>query len=63
VVLNNKTGILCDRSEKQLVEGIKKLALDKKLRSTFSKNAKSLALKKFSTQLFIKAHKDIYLNS
>ena len=46
VVLNNKTGILCDRSEKLLIEGIKELALDKRLRSTFSKNAKSMALKK-----------------
>jgi glycosyltransferase involved in cell wall biosynthesis len=63
VVLNNKTGILCDRSEKQLVEGIKKLALDKKLRSTFSKNAKFMALKNFSTSKFINAHRDIYLKA
>ena len=63
VVLNNKTGILCDRSEKQLVEGIKKLALDKKLRSTFSKNAKFMALKNFSTSKFIKAHRDVYLKT
>jgi glycosyltransferase involved in cell wall biosynthesis len=63
VVLDNKTGILCDRSEKQLIEGIKKLALDKKLRSTFSKNAKFMALKNFSTSKFIKAHRDIYLKA
>jgi glycosyltransferase involved in cell wall biosynthesis len=63
VVLDNKTGILCDGSEKQLIEGIKKLALDKKLRSTFSKNAKFMALKNFSTSKFIKAHRDIYLKA
>ena len=60
VVLNNKTGILCDRSEKQLIEGIKKLALDKKLRSILSKNARSIALKNFSSTKFINAHRDIY---
>jgi glycosyltransferase involved in cell wall biosynthesis len=63
VVIINKTGILCDRSEKQLIEGIKKLALDKKLRSTFSKNTKFMALKNFSTSKFIKAHRDIYLKA
>jgi glycosyltransferase involved in cell wall biosynthesis len=63
VVIDNKTGILCDRSEKQLIEGIKKLALDKKLRSTFSKNAKFMALTNFSTSKFIKAHRDIYLKA
>ena len=63
VVINNKTGILCDRSEKQLIEGIKKLDLDKKLRSAFSKNAKFMALKNFSTSKFIKAHRDIYLKA
>jgi glycosyltransferase involved in cell wall biosynthesis len=63
VVIDHKTGFLCDRGEKELIAGIYRLAQDRQLRSTFSKNAKSLALKKFSTQLFIKAHKDIYLNS
>jgi glycosyltransferase involved in cell wall biosynthesis len=63
VVIDHKTGFLCERSEKQLIDSIKKLDQDRKLRSNFSKNAKSIALKKFSTQLFLKAHKDIYLNS
>jgi glycosyltransferase involved in cell wall biosynthesis len=63
VVIKNKTGILCDKSEKQLIEGIKKLALDKKLRSTFSKNAKFMALENFSTSKFIKTHKNIYLKA
>jgi glycosyltransferase involved in cell wall biosynthesis len=63
VVLNNKTGILCDGSEKQLIEGVQKLALDKKLRSTFSKNAKFMALKNFSTSKFIKAHRDVYIKA
>jgi glycosyltransferase involved in cell wall biosynthesis len=63
VVINNKTGILCDKSEKQLIEGIKKLALDKKLRRAFSKNAKFMALKNFSNSKFIKAHRDVYLKA
>jgi glycosyltransferase involved in cell wall biosynthesis len=63
VVIDHKTGFLCDRGEKQLIAGINRLEQDRKLRSSFSKNAKSIALKKFSTPLFIKAHKDIYLNS
>lgn len=63
VVIDHKTGFLCDRSEKQLIAGIKRLRQDRKLRSTFSKNAKSIALKKFSTSLFINAHKKMYLNS
>jgi glycosyltransferase involved in cell wall biosynthesis len=63
VVIDYKTGFLCDRSEKQFVNGIKKLVQDRKLRGSFSKNAKSIALNKFSTSLFIKSHKDIYLNS
>ncbi len=63
VVIDHKTGFLCDGSEKQLIGRIKKLEQDRKLRSNFSKNAKSLALKKFSTSLFINAHKKMYLNS
>jgi glycosyltransferase involved in cell wall biosynthesis len=63
VVLDNKTGILCDRSEKQLISGIKRIAEDKNLRNTFSKGAKSITLKNFSTLKFIKAHKDLYLKS
>ena len=63
VVLHNKTGILCDRTEKQLIEGIRKITEDKKLRITFSKNAKFIALKNFSTSKFIKAHRDVYLKA
>ena len=63
VVIDHKTGFLCHRSEKQLINGIDKLAQDRKLRGTFSKNAKSIALKKFSNRLFIKAHKYIYLKA
>ena len=60
VVHDNKTGILCDRTEKQLIEGIRKIAEDKKLRSVLSKNARSIALKNFSTSKFTKAHREIY---
>ncbi len=60
VVIDNKTGILCDRTEKQLIEGIRKIAEDKKLRSILSKNARSIALKNFSSTKFINAHRDIY---
>jgi glycosyltransferase involved in cell wall biosynthesis len=60
VILNNKTGILCDRTEKQLTEGIIKISEDKKSRSILSKNARSIALKSFSTTKFIYAHREIY---
>jgi glycosyltransferase involved in cell wall biosynthesis len=63
VVINNKTGLLCDKSEKQLILSIKKIAENKKLRSTFSKQAKILALKKFSTTKFINAHRNIYFKT
>ena len=60
VVIDNKTGILCDRTEKQLIEGIRKIAEDKKLRSILSKNARSKALKSFSSTKFAKSHREIY---
>ena len=60
VVLDNKTGILCNRTEKHLIEGIRKIAEDKKLRSILSRNARSIALKSFSTTKFINAHREIY---
>jgi glycosyltransferase involved in cell wall biosynthesis len=63
VVIDHKTGFLCDGSEKQLIDGIKRLEQDRELRGAFSKNARSIASKKFSTQFIIKAHKNIYLNS
>ena len=61
ITLHNKTGILCHRSDKQLIEGIKKIAANRKLRSNFSKNAKLITLRNFSTLKFINAHKDVYL--
>jgi glycosyltransferase involved in cell wall biosynthesis len=60
VVLDNKTGILCNRTEKQLIEGIRKISEDKKFRSVLSRNARSIALKSFSTTKFINAHREIY---
>jgi glycosyltransferase involved in cell wall biosynthesis len=63
VVINYKTGILCDGNEKQLINAIKRLAQDRKLRGIFSKNAKSIAYKNFATSNFISSHKDIYLKS
>ena len=60
VVLDNKTGILCNTTEKQLIEGIRKIAEDNKLRSILSRNARSIALKSFSTTKFINAHREIY---
>ncbi len=63
VVINHKTGLLCDKSERQIVNCIRTLAENKKLRSDFSKNAKFIASKKFTKSMFIKAHKDIYLKA
>ena len=60
VVLDNKTGILCNRTEKQLIEGIRKISEDKKFRGVLSRNARSIALKSFSTTKFINAHREIY---
>ena len=61
VILNNKTGLLCSKSNAELIKAISKLAQTKSLRSKFGKAGKTNALKLFSEKKLISTHKDIYL--
>jgi glycosyltransferase involved in cell wall biosynthesis len=61
VVINNKTGFVCSKSDAALIKAIGKLAESKSLRSKFGKNGKTHALKMFSEKQLISAHKDLYL--
>ena len=61
VIMNNKTGLLCSKSNLELIKAISKLAQNKSLRSKFGKAGKANALKLFSEKKLISAHKDLYL--
>jgi glycosyltransferase involved in cell wall biosynthesis len=61
VVLHNKSGIICCKSNEELISAIKKLAQRKSLRSKFGKTGRSHALKSFSEKNLISAHKKLYL--
>ena len=61
VVLNNKSGFICSKSNDELIAGINKLAQSKALRSKFGKAGKVHALKSFSEKNLIFAHKNLYL--
>ena len=61
VVINNKTGFVCNKSNEELIKAISKLAESKSLRTKFGKNGKAQALKIFSEKQLISAHKDLYL--
>jgi glycosyltransferase involved in cell wall biosynthesis len=61
VVVNNKTGFVCNKSNAELIKAISKLAENKSLRSKFGANGKTHALKIFSEKQLISAHKDLYL--
>jgi glycosyltransferase involved in cell wall biosynthesis len=61
VIVNNKTGLLCSKSNSELIEAINKLAQNKSLRSKFGKSGKANSLKLFSDKKLISAHKDLYL--
>ena len=61
VIVNNKTGLLCSKSNAELIKAINKLAQNKSLRSKFGKAGKTNALKLFSEKKLISTHKDIYL--
>ena len=61
VILNNKTGLLCSKSNTELIEAINKLAQNKSLRSKFGKSGKANSLKLFSERKLISAHKNLYL--
>jgi glycosyltransferase involved in cell wall biosynthesis len=61
VVINNKTGFVCRKSNEELIKAISKLAESKSLRSKFGANGKAHALKMFSEKQLISAHKELYL--
>ena len=61
VVINGKTGIVCDKDDAQLIAAIKKLAGDKRLTATYGRAGKLHASGKFSLKNFTQAHKKLYL--
>jgi glycosyltransferase involved in cell wall biosynthesis len=61
VIILNKSGLICSKSNDELVSAIKKLAKSKSLRSKFGKAGRVHALKSFSEKNLISAHKMLYL--
>ena len=61
VVLHNKSGLICSKSNDNLIAAIKKLTESKSLRSKFGKAGRVHALKSFSEKNLISAHKRLYL--
>jgi glycosyltransferase involved in cell wall biosynthesis len=61
VVINNKTGFICSKSNAELIKAISKLAESKSLRSKFGANGKAHALKMFSEKQLNSTHKELYL--
>ena len=61
VVLHNKSGIICIKSNDDLIVAIKKLAQSKALRTKFGKAGRVHALKRFSEKNLISTHKKLYL--
>ena len=63
VIINKKTGLICDKNDEQLIKALKKLVNDKKLRLKFGTAGKLNAIKAFSYKNFINSHKKLYLQS
>ncbi len=61
VILDNKSGLICSKSNDELIAAIKKLAQSKSLRSKFGQAGRVYALKSFSGKNLISAHKNLYL--
>jgi glycosyltransferase involved in cell wall biosynthesis len=61
VILHNKSGLICSKSNEELIAAIKKLSQNKTLRSNFGKAGRAHALKSFSEKNLISAHKKVYL--
>lgn len=61
VILHNKSGLICSKSNDELVSAIKKLAQSKSLRAKFGKAGRVHALKSYSEKNLISAHKKLYL--
>ncbi len=62
VVVDKKTGFICNKSNDELIDAIGKLAKDKKKRTSFGQNARIHALNNFSEKIFISSHKKLYLD-
>jgi glycosyltransferase involved in cell wall biosynthesis len=61
VIINNKTGLLCSKSNTELIKAINELAQNKSERLKFGKSGKMNASKLFSQKKLISTHKDLYL--
>jgi glycosyltransferase involved in cell wall biosynthesis len=61
VILHNKSGLICSKSDDELIAAIKKLAQSRVLRSKFGKAGRVYALKSFSEKNLISTHKKLYL--
>jgi glycosyltransferase involved in cell wall biosynthesis len=61
VIVNNKTGFVCSKSNPELIKAISKLAESKSLRTKFGTNGKAHAIKMFSEKQLISAHRELYL--
>jgi glycosyltransferase involved in cell wall biosynthesis len=60
VIINNTTGLLCNRSSAELIKAINKLAQNKKMRTKFGKIGKVNAIKLFSEKKLVSSHKNLY---
>jgi glycosyltransferase involved in cell wall biosynthesis len=60
VIIDNKTGLLCSKSNSELIKAINELVQNKCERLKFGKNGKMNALKLFSEKKLISTHKDLY---
>ena len=60
VIINNKTGLLCSKSNTELIKAINELSQNKSERLKFGKSGKMNALKLFSEKKLISTHKDLY---
>ena len=61
VVINMKTGFVCEKNDYQLIESLRELVNDESLRIKFGRNARLNSSKVFSIKTFIDAHKKLYL--
>jgi glycosyltransferase involved in cell wall biosynthesis len=61
VILHNRSGLICSKSNDELIAAIKKLAQSKSLRSKFGRAGRVYALKSFSEKNLISTHKKLYL--
>ncbi len=61
VILHNKSGFICSKSNDELIAAIKKLAESKTIRAKFGEAGRIHALKHFSEKNLISSHEKLYL--